>query len=216
MTFSVRDRTQEFLSSVTAFQEYRASSSSSSLSSSPKSNNDNNSKKTANIYGEPSRETIEKSIQIHTLGNNLMESINETNDKIEQLISLAKLTSNFRDERSKIQSLMLDIKEDIESFKVDIKALDINVSQLFNKNNNSSTTNNRKNNENDNYSQHHIELIKILRYRYASLAKTFARACEVSTQCLQRQKDERDKYGPGRSKKINFRKVPRNRLQRMY
>ena len=120
---TVRDRTQEFLSLLTAFENYRHSSTSSTNLSNRSSNNSNNSKETHNI----SNELISKSLQIHNLSKNLIDRILETSDKIEQLTSLAKITSNFRDERPKMQTLTFDIKKDIETLNIDIKALDINI-----------------------------------------------------------------------------------------
>eukprot|EP01084_Bolivina_argentea_P317021 549596_1 len=186
---TVRDRTREFFATVDSFQQHghptsKQSTSPSSITKLPKT-------------------SIEQSSRIRNLATQIAENIEEVEQKIIELEQLAKLTSNFRDERPKIQSLMLTIKKDIERITMDLNALKTYLSQSF------STLHNTHH-----CIGHHKSLHDVLNARYFNLAKAFASACQFSMNHLQRQKQEREKFGFGGSKKTSFRKVPLNRLQR--
>lgn len=190
MAPTVRDRTQEFFATVDSFQQLGSTKS-------PKQTS-------ISSAATLSKSSIEQSSRIGNLANQIAENIDEVQQKIIQLEQIAKLTSNFRDERPKIQSLMLNIKQDIDRLNMDLKTLQTFLSQSFNDINSSK----------HNCIEHHQSLLKVLQGRYSNLAKAFGSACEISTKHLQRQKKQREKFGFGPNKKKSFRKVPMNRLQR--
>ena len=188
---TVRDRTQEFFATVDSFQQLGHTSSPS------------RSKTAIPSTAILSKSSIEQSSRIRNLANQIAENIDDVSQKIIQLEQLAKLTSNFRDERPKIQSLMLTIKQDIDRLNMDLKTLQTFLSQSFN-----------EISSQHNCIEHHKSLLKVLQGRYSNLAKSFGSACEISTKHLQRQKKQREKFGFGPNKKKSFRKVPMNRLQK--
>ncbi|ETO29740.1 Qa-SNARE, SYP3/Sed5p/Syntaxin 5-type [Reticulomyxa filosa] len=95
---------------------------------------------------------------------------------------------------------MLDIKQDVERFDNDLKSIGLFIKHSYA----------IKDMNSDNCADYHYNLLNILQARYSDLAKTFAISCQVSTEALQKQKEERDKYGGGKG---SFRSVPRNRAQ---
>eukprot|EP01083_Nonionella_stella_P272336 923426_1 len=182
---TVRDRTQEFFATVDSFQQL---------------NNQPTRTKPLSSPSKLSKQSIQQSSQIKNLSNQIAETISQVNQKIIELEQLAKLTSNFRDERPKIQSLMFTIKKDIDNLNINLKTLKTFLGQSF--------SNIASNN---NIISHHKSLLDLLTARYGQLAKSFSTACEISTKHLQRQKREKEKF---HHKKSNFRKVPLNRLRR--
>eukprot|EP01084_Bolivina_argentea_P235086 395690_1 len=186
---TVRDRTKEFFATVDSFQQLGHSS---------------QTKRTnAPSPSKLSKQSIEQSSQIRNLANQIAETIEQVEQKIIELQQLAKLTSNFRDERPKIQSLMFNIKKDIDGLNINLKTLKTFLSQSFS---NISSDHN--------IISYHKSLLNVLTTRYGQLAKSFSTACEISTKHLQRQKRQREKFGFGPNKKKSFRKVPLNRLQK--
>lgn len=190
MSPTVRDRTQEFFATVESYQTL--------VSTSPPRINH----RTTNESAKLSQNTIEKSKRIHGLADRITDDIEEARQKIIQLEQLAKLTSNFRDERPNIQKLMLTIKQDIDNLNTNLKSLSVFVNQSFNLP------------QTHNFVMHHQQLLKVLTTRYTELGKSFNKAREVSTNHLQRQKKQRESLGFGTHKSGHFRTVPLNRLQK--
>jgi len=185
---TIRDRTQEFFATVDSFQQHGHAPATSARP------------KTAGATAL-SRDCVDQSSRLCNLANRISESIEEVQQKILQLEELAKLTSNFRDERPKIQQLTGVITEDVKGLNTDLAAFKTFLGQSFG-------GMPRKHQ----CIEHNKALLDVLSARYSKLAKSFGTACEVSTKHLQRQKRQKEKLGG--HKKREFRKVPLNRLTR--
>jgi len=187
---TIRDRTQEFFATVDSFQQHGHAPATSARP------------KTAGATAL-SRDCVDQSSRLCNLANRISESIEEVQQKILQLEELAKLTSNFRDERPKIQQLTGVITEDVKGLNTDLAAFKTFLGQSFG-------GMPRKHQ----CIEHNKALLDVLSARYSKLAKSFGTACEVSTKHLQRQKRQKEKLGG--HKKREFRKVPLNRLTRTH
>ncbi len=195
MPSTVRDRTKELFDSVKLKSETMTG-----LPSQSRPNHRRSlSSSTSRLLDPKMKET---STRIHNHATKITTYIGIVHDKIFQLESLAKATTTFNDERPQIARLIFDIKQDVDRLENDIKTIDSFIKHTFDINSMST----------DHCVCHHFTLLDILRSRYSQLAKSFGKACEVSTKELQRQKLAKDKFGGKDSRK--FRRVPRNRLHR--
>jgi len=176
MAPTVRDRTDEFLETC---KVYKMSNNSNKIIN----NND-----TTNNNGSLSQKIIDTSAKIHENANDITLQMNESKIKIKQLLQLSRTTSNFRDNRAKIHELMADLKGEIQtSIKNQIHALEIETQNLFK-------------HKKDNCSEHHMTLIDVIKLRHTNLVKSLINAMQITTQCLSKQKRERDQLGSIRAK----------------
>lgn len=113
---------------------------------------------------------------------------------------VSEQTTNFHDERPRIQSLIVSIKMDVSQMSQDLKVLQTFIHQSFAKE--------RKSNlKQHNMIDHHSEICNVLLLRYSSLVNSFKDVCHLSSQHLLRQKKQREKFG----KRSQSRNVARNR-----
>lgn len=182
---TIRDRTQEFFATVDSFQQHGHTPST---------------ERKSGAITLP-KDCLDRSSRLCNLANQISNSMDEVHQKILQLQEVAKLTSNFRDERPKIQSLTGMITQDVKRLNNDVSTFKTFLSQSFSGMSRSHQC-----------IEHHKTMLDVLSSRYSKLAKSFGEACEVSTKHLQRQKRQKEKFGG--HKKREFRKVPLNRLTR--
>jgi len=187
MSPTVRDRTQEFLATVTSFQEHgkaRKSPQNSTVTTLPRS-------------------ALDQSQRMRVLSIQIATSISESEQRIRSLELLAAKTSNFRDERPKIAQLSAMIQKDINELNNNLKAMSAFLAQSFSPLGQQHDT-----------VAHHSALVDVLSARYSQLAKSFASACDVTNKHLKRQKVQRDKFGLGKHKRQRrTRDKPLNRLK---
>ena len=185
MPVTIRDRTQEFLATIDTFQHHMNHQVTKPIPS--------NAKETL------PHEAIQQSSKVNNLGNQTAETIENVQQKINELVSLSKSTSNLRDERPKITKLLMSIKTDIKNIGTDIKTMKTFIAQSFDETSSSHQC-----------MTHHKALVDVLESRYNGLKESFGSAYEITTKYLQKQKMERRKFGLS----CNYRSVSMNRLPR--
>merc|ERR1719336_614814 len=141
-------------------------------------------------------ETIQQSSKVKSLSKQIAETIVNVHQMINELVSLSRSTSNLRDERPKIAELMTNIKDDVQNIDTDIKTMKTFIAQSF------------KNTSSNQCVTHHQAFVDILESRCDALKESFCSAHEITTKYLQKQKEERRKFGL----RSNYRTVSINRL----